>query len=250
MMEQKIFDAVLEEIRPTLLDKSFSEKDGVFLGEKMAIKIEYDESREVFNLLSADVVAGEVGEYKVSSSYLFDSTQQVGDAAAVGIDFNDTIASLLGVNTRKVRRLNDIALPQKSDSETADVGELCNRVLAIFPAYKDLYKERMAADGEFLYVNFFLDTAAKEIAILLQEGNKKKLKKIYDTLNDLYIRGERAVGNAIIVVILGGAVKGDPDLTAKMLDGLTDFPYLKKAVRHISLRTKKDRLLREIYGIQ
>ena len=250
MMEQKIFDAVLEEIRPTLLDKSFSEKDGVFLGEKMAIKIEYDESREVFNLLSADVVAGEVGEYTVSSSYLFDSTQQVGDAAAVGIDFNDTIASLLGVNTRKVRRLNDIALPQKSDGETADVGELCNRVLAIFPAYKDLYKERMAADGEFLYVNFFLDTAAKEIAILLQEGNKKKLKKIYDTLNDLYIRGERAVGNAIIVVILGGAVKGDPDLTAKMLYGLTDFPYLKKAVRHISLRTKKDRLLREIYGIQ
>ena len=107
----------------------------------------------------------------------------------------------------------------------------------------------MAADGEFLYINFFLETAAKEIEQLIEEKNKKKLKKIYDTLNDLYIRGERAVGNAIIVIILGGAIKGDPEKTAFMLEGLEDFPYLKKAVRHISLRTKKDRLLREMYGL-
>ena len=248
-MDQKIINAVLDEIRPTLTDKGFEEKDGVFTGEKLAIKIEYDEARQIFKLLSAEIVAGESQSFSVASSYLFDSTQTVNDAAAVGIDFNDTVATLLGVNTRKVRRIGDIALPTKSDSDTADIGELCNRVLAIFPAYKDLYKERMATEGEFLYVNFFLDTAAKEITALLEADNKKKLKKIYDTLNDLYIRGERAVGNTIIVVILGGAIKGDPALTEKMLEGLTDFPYLKKAVRQISLRTKKDRVLREIYGI-
>ncbi len=248
-MEQKIIDAVLEELRPTLSQNGFEEKDGTFLGENKAFKIEYRADKEIFCLLSADVVAGEVGEYSVASSYLFDSTQRESDAAAVGIDFNDTLTSLLGINTRKARRSFDVALPSKSDSDTADIGELCNRVLAIFPAYKDLYKERVAAEGEFLYIDFFLETAAKEIEALLDADNNKKLKKIYDTLNDLYVRGDRNVGNTIIVVILGGAIKGDAAKTAKMLEGLEAFPYLKKPLRQVALRTKKDRFLREMYGI-
>ncbi|MBQ8550624.1 MAG: hypothetical protein IJ426_04715 [Clostridia bacterium] len=248
-MEQKIIDAVLGEIRPTLTDNGYTEKDGVFTNDSRAVKVEYDESRELFNLLTAEVTAGEVGSYSVAASYLFDSTQRESDAVAVGIDFNDTVTSLLGINPRKARRANDISLPQKSGGDTADIGELCNKILAIFPAYKDLYKERMAEDGEFLYINFFLETAAKEIAQLLEENNKKKLKKIYDSLNDLYVRGDRNVGNTVIVVILGGAIKGDPVKTAAMLEGLEDFPYLKKPVRHIALRTRKDRFLREIYGL-
>lgn len=246
-MEQKIIDAVLAELRPTL--EGYEEKDGAFIGESKAFKVEYNEEKEIFCLLTAEVTAGEVGSYSVASSYLFDSTQRESDAAAVGIDFNDTVTSLLGINTRKARRSMDVALPVKSDSDTADIGELCNKILAIFPTYKDLYKERVAESGEFLYIDFFLETAAKEIEALLEADNKKKLKKIYDSLNDLYVRGDRNVGNTIIVVILGGAIKGDEAKTAKMLEGLEAFPYLKKPVRQIAMRTKKDRLLREIYGI-
>ncbi len=246
-MEQKIIDAVLAELRPTL--EGYEEKDGAFIGESKAFKVEYNEEKEIFCLLTAEVTAGEVGSYSVASSYLFDSTQRESDAAAVGIDFNDTVTSLLGINTRKARRSMDVALPSKSDSDTADIGELCNKILAIFPTYKDLYKERVAENGEFLYIDFFLETAAKEIEALLEADNKKKLKKIYDSLNDLYVRGDRNVGNTIIVVILGGAIKGDEAKTAKMLEGLEAFPYLKKPVRQIAMRTKKDRLLREIYGI-
>lgn len=248
-MEQKIIDAVLAEIRPTLTANGFEEKNGIFAGEKKAFKVEYNEEKQIFCLLAADVIAGEQGEFAVASSYLFDSTQRESDAVSVGIDFNDTLTTILGVNTRVVRRGGEVALPSKSAGDTADIGELANRILAIFPAYKDLYKERVAADGEFLYIDFFMETATKEIATLLDENNKKKLKKIYDTLNDLYVRGDRSVGNAIIVVILGGALKGDADKTAKMLEGLADFPYLQKPVRQIALRTKKDRLLKEIYGI-
>lgn len=248
-MEQKIFDAVLAELRPALEDQGFSEKDGVFTSDKRSFKIDYDEEKQLFLLLSAEVADGQPGEYTVASSYLFDSTQNANDAASVGMDFTDTAASLLGTSTRKMRTANAVALPTKGDGNSADIGELCNKLLAIFPAYKDLYKERVAEDGEFLYVQFMLDTFAKEIRALLEADSGKKLKKIYDSLNDLFIKGDRNVGNTIIVVVLGGATKGDRALSEKLVASLTDFPYLKKGVRTICERAQKDKKLREIYGL-
>lgn len=248
-MEQKIFDAVIDELRPALTDQGFTENDGVFTSDKRSFKIDYDEEKQLFLLLSAEVTDGQVGEYTTASSYLFDSTQTANDAVSVGMDFTDTAASLLGTSTRKMRSANAVSLPTKSDGDSADIGELCNKLLAIFPAYKEEYKTRVADDGEFLYVQFMLDTFAKEIRALIEADSGKKLKKIYDALNDLYVKGDRNVGNTIIVVLLGGAIKGDKDLTEKMLAGLADFPYLKKGVRIISERTAKDKKLREIYGI-
>ncbi len=248
-MEQKIIDAVLAEIRPVLESNGFTENNGIFTSDARAFYVEYNEEKQIFCLNSATVTDGNVGEYTCAGSYLFDSTQTVADAAAVGMDFNDTIASVLGINGRKLRAAQSVALPQKAEGDTADIGALCNKLLAIFPAYKDVYKERVAEDGEFLYIQFLLDTVAPEIKALLEGGNGKKLKKIYDALNDLYVKGDQNVGNTIIVVVLGGAIKGDEALTQKMLEGLADFPYLKKAVYNISRRTKKDKMLKEIYGI-
>ncbi len=249
-MEKKITDAVLAEIRPLLEKHGFSEKDDVFTSDTTAFCVEYNEEKQIFCLNSATVSDGTVGEYETIGSFLFDAEQTVSDAAAVGNDFADTIATRLGVNVRKTRSASEIALPQKGEGESADIGALCNKMLAIFPAYKELYKERVAEDGEFLYVQFLLDTVAPEIRAMLEGGNGKKLKKVYDALNDLFVKGDRSVEDAIIVVILGGAVKGDLALTEKMLEGLNDFPYLKKPLRNISLRTKNDKMLREIYGIQ
>lgn len=248
-MEQKIIDTVVNEIRPVLEGHEFTEKDGVFNNGTTAFCVAYDEERQLFCLNSATVTDGEVGEFSTVGSYLFDSTQSASDAVAVGMDFTDTIATTLGVNTRKLRSASSIALPQKAEGDTADIGALCNKLLAIFPAYKDEYKARIAADGEFLYVQFFLNTFATEIRTLLEGGNGKKIKKVFDSLNDLFVVGDRTVGDTIIVVLLGGAVKGDPTLTEKMLTYLEDFPYLKKQFRFIASRTTKDKRLREMYEI-
>ena len=247
-MEQKIFDAVYAEIRPLLEENNFSEKDGVFESDTRSFKIAYNDEKHLFELLSAEVVDGTLSEFAVVSSYLFDEQSTAADAAAVGIDFNDTLLTLLGVSKRKTRTA-EIALPQKTGGETLTVDDLANKLLAIFPAYKDTYKESVAENGELLYVNFFMNTVTNDIRELLEKDNVKKLKKIYDSLNELYVKGDRTVGNLVVVIVLGGALKGDKELTEKMLSGLTDFPHLKTAVRNISMRTKRDKKLREIYGI-
>ncbi len=248
-MEQNIFDAVLAEIRPTLSENGFSEADGVFSGETRAFKIGYNSEAKLFELYSAEVAEGSTGEFSVASSYLFDDTSTLSDATAVGIDFNDTVTSLLGINTRKTRSASAVALPSRSNSDTPGMDDLCSKLLAIFPQHKDAYKEHIAEHGEFLYVTFLLDTVCADIRALLESGSDKKLKKIYDALNDLYVKGDRNVGNTIVVVVLGGAVKGDAALTEKLLAGLSEFQYLKVAVRNVFARTKKDKRLKELYGI-
>ncbi len=247
-MEQKIFEAIYDEIRPLLTENNFFEKDGVFSGDNRAFKVDYNEERHLFELLSAEVTDGTLGEYASVSSYLFDENSTAADAVAVGIDFNDTISSLLGVSKRKTRSA-EVALPQKTGGDTLTVDDLANKLLAIFPAYKDAYKECVSQYGELLYVDFFQTTVTNDIRELLTKDNHKKLKKIYDALNELYVKGDRTVGNLVVVVILGGTLKGDKELTEKMITGLADFPHLKNAVYNISLRTKRDKKLREIYGI-
>lgn len=247
-MEQKIFDAVYAEIRPLLCENGFSENEGVFTGDTRAFKVEYDEEHHLFHLQTAEVADGTVGEFDVASSYLFDEHSTLTDASSVGIDFNDTAASLLGVNKRKTRSA-EVALPTKTGGDTLTVDDLANKLLAIFPAYKDAYKENVMQNGEFLYVDFFLSTVTADLRELLIKDNSKKLKKIYDALNELYVKGDRTVGNLVVVVILGGTLKGDKELTNKMLAGLADFPHLKSAVYNISARTKRDKKLREMYGM-
>lgn len=247
-MEQKIFDAVKAELSPLFTENGFTENDNSFIGETTAFKIEYDAEKNLFLLLCAEVVDGSTDAYAVASSYLFDENGTLSDAAAVGIDFADTVKTKLGLS-RRVTRSADVALPTKSGADTPGMDDLCNRMLAIFPAYKEQYKENVQENGEFLYVNFFLDTVAVDIRNLIAEGNDKKLKKIYDALNELYVKGDRNVGNVIVVAILGGAVKGDKELTEKLLCGLGDYQYLKSAVRNITDRTAKDKRLKEMYGI-
>ncbi len=247
-MEQKIYDAIYGEIRPILEENNFSETDGVFSNETRAFKVCYNEEKHLFELLSAEATDGVLGEYAVASSYLFDENSTASDASAVGIDFNDTLATLLGVSKRKTRSAN-VALPQKTGGDTLTLDDLANKLLAIFPAYKDAYKDNVSQNGELLYVDFFQNTVTNDIRDLLIKDNTKKLKKIYDALNELFVKGDHTVGNIVVVIILGGTVKGDKELTEKMLAGLADFPHLKTAVYNISLRTKRDKKLREIYGM-
>ncbi len=249
-MEQKFFDAVFEVMAPSLEENGFTFADGVYKSETHAFKVEHNAERNVFELHAAAVTDGEIGEYTVASSYLFDENSTLKDATAVGIDFSDTASSLLGINTRKTRSLSDIALPGKTAGDTPGLDDLCNKLLAIFPKHKESYKEHMQENGEFLYVHFLLETVAVELRSLLEtSAGDKKLKKIFDSLNELYVKGDHTVSDTVVVVVIGAALKGDEKLTERALSVMENHPHLKAAVYNISKRTKKDKKLREMYGM-
>lgn len=248
-MEQKFFDAVNAEISPLLLQNGYEEKDGAFVCDNAAYKVEYNEANRLFELKKASVAEGVVGEYTVISAYLFDEDSTERDATAVGIDFLDTVTTGLGLNPRKTRSASAVALPQKSDGETPGLSDLTSKLLAVFPALKDTYKEHIEENGEFLYVNFYLEHFVPLLAEMLREKPDKKLRKLFDTLNELYCKGDRTVGNLIVVVLIGGAIKGDREALEAALALLSEHQHLKSAVHNIAKRTARDKKLKELYGI-
>lgn len=249
-MEQKFFDAVFAAMDPILSENGVTADGNIRRNDSRAFKVEYNGDKKVFELYSAAVTDGEIGEYTLATSYLFDEASTEKDATAVGIDFSDTALSLLGVSTRRTRSAGDVALPGKTGGETPGIDDLCNKLLAIFPKHKDSYKEHVQENGEFLYVHFLLDTVAVELRDLLENSTgDKKLKKIFDSIDDLYVKGDRTVSDTIVVVVIGGAIKGDPALTERTLSLLDGHQHLKNAVYNISKRTHKDKKLKEMYGI-
>lgn len=246
-MEQKFFDAVNGVLSEALLEAGFTFADGAFTGDALSFRVAYNDEGKVFVLEKASVSEGTVGEYAAVTTYLFDEESTLSDAEAVGIDFADTARNLLGLGRRRVAAA--IQLPKKSDSQNPGIEDLTSKLLAIFPKHKDSYKEHVEEYGEFLYVNFFLETFTLDLREMLDSGNDKKLRKTCDALNELYCKGDRSVSDAVVVVLLGGAVAGDAARAERLLSALANHQFLKPAVHNIIKRTAHDKKLREIYGL-
>ena len=111
-------------------------------------------------------------------------------------DFADSLREIFGMK-KQVSNLKDVALPSKAASRgpTPNVEALAQRFLAIFPQYKDAYREHMAKYGEFLYQDFFARTAAVKLKELCADpkANKKQLEKFFDLLNEMYAEGDANV---------------------------------------------------------
>ena len=98
-------------------------------------------------------------------------------------------------------------------------------MLDFFPALKDEYKNHIAVNGNFLYLNFFGEYLVSNIKQVMISGNKKQIKKLYDILEDMYVKGDRDTVNAVVAVLCAAAYN-DEKVTAavkEMLDSDKHF---------------------------
>ena len=107
-MDSKYFEIVSGGLSEFFNENGFKNQDGVYSNEKLKVKIEYDEENKVFKLLTAE--EGEE-EFKVSSSYLFDETENAKDAEAVVIDFLNTLRDITGIKVKRTVNTDGIDLP-------------------------------------------------------------------------------------------------------------------------------------------
>lgn len=249
-MEIPYYDEVLAGMQEFLEQQAFQPTpDGGFANEKKQFRITFDEKKHLYQLQVADPVEAGEPVYQVIASWLFDESQTARDAQAVAIDFVDELRRQLGVAPPRVRRTTDLSLPDsRSKSDTPDALALCQKTLAIFPQFKDVYRDHMERYGEFLCIDFFSRTLAPKLRELLDEGNKKQLKKVFDMLSEFFVTGDRNVGNLIVVNICCGAVGGDRTRFERASELLQDYPYLQAAVRFVFERQPRDRRLREMLG--
>lgn len=219
-MEYKYLDAVLAEMQDIIKEAGLKIDGNILKNDAKSVKIEHNEDTQMYTIAVADVNGEEVGEYKQISAWLFDDSQTVKDAAAVGIDFADALRKEFGIAAQK-RTVNSLVdLPTTQKGGDMNINALAKKMLDIFPALKDEYKAHVAHYGNFLYLNFFGEHLVPRIVRLFEEGTTKQIKKFYNTIVDFYVQGDNDTINTVIALLAASAYKNET-VTAKIREMLS-----------------------------
>lgn len=234
------YDKLIEKMLPFMTEQGFEAKDGGFAGNEKEVKVVYNQAKKMYELYFKN---GEEAE-KLVSAYLFDETQTEKDIESVAIDFIDTLKSNLGVKKQRVA-VNNVELPDELGGEKVGVGGLTQKLLAIFPQYKETYKEHVAKYGKLLMTEFCHEYFIPSVKELVRSGNKRQIKKFYDAMRDMFIAADSETV-PYIVGILSAAVYGDEELLAAFKEITTDCPSLYAQVINFSANMKRNKKLRSV----
>ncbi|HHW46671.1 MAG TPA: hypothetical protein GXX17_07210 [Clostridiales bacterium] len=217
----------------------------IYMNQKHAVKIAYNYDKKLFELKVAEIKEGQAVEFNTVASWLFDENHTSRDVKAVAIDFEDTLKSIFGIKTSKVNT-KDVSLPTKADSDTPNIDAFTGKFLKLFPEYKDTYREHVSKYGEFLYVDFFKNTAAVKLRELIENKDKSKLIKMIDLLNEFYTEGDSKVSHMIVVVIIGGAFGSDMAKFESVKEYFNEYTHLNSASRAMIQYIAKNKKLQKM----
>lgn len=247
-MNEQVLAKITEQLAGLIETNGFTAntEGDAFQNDRFAFRISHDSDKKMLFLDVAEVSeAGEVGEYSNASSWLFEE-ENLRDAESAGLDFLDSLKGRMGIRGVRTSRSGEVAMPRREAGATPNIEALCVKTLAIFPQFKETYKEHVAHYGSLLYIEFFKSTLMVRLGELLDENNKKSLKKVFAMLCELYTEGDRAVQNVIVGIVLGGAVRGNEKRYQIALEYLEENEYLKSAFVNIVARIGKDKRFAEM----
>lgn len=249
-MDDMIFEIVAGKVRENIEELGLREEDGCFLKDDISFAVKYDENAKTFNLVCKE--KNEDGESESNLSvWLFDENHRKKDAETIGEDFSDCIRKKLGITkSRPVAAAADVALPSsKSKKDGAlTMEQFTQRFLAVYPQYKDDYKENMAVWGSFMPVEFYRTRGAEKLRELAQSGNKKQLDKMFSMLNEFYCQGDRVVADTIMALFFGGAFYNDKELFNTVAGAMEEYPFLKSGATEIVAVAAKNKKFKALFN--
>lgn len=243
-MNIECYNAIIAEMQ-VLLDGQKFVKDGeIFKNENKAVKVFYNEDRKTVNLAVADVSEEGIGDFATVNSWLFGDDQGPKDATSVGVDFADTLRGELGIKKASRSVANNIALPTSEKGDSITLTTLTQKLLAIYPQYKDTYKEEVAKYGKFLFIDFYTRYFIPEIKALIAggEANRKQLKKVFDMLDEIYVQGDSAATDAVVMVI-ATAIYGDDKAIETANNQMGENTHMKISVKEMLAQIKSNKKL-------
>ncbi len=229
-MDNRYLEKVVDEMKPFFDENGFKEVDGIYKNDKKAVKVEYNDERQMYVLKTADIEEDGIFNLGEASAWLFDDSQNAKDAEAVGIDFTATLKAELGIkHKRSATAASAIDLPTASKNGSYNITAFTKKVLDVFPVLKDEYKAHVAVYGNFLYLNFFGEKLVPQIKAVLLENNKKSVKKLFDVFQNGYLQGDRDTVN-IIVAVVAAACVNDETVKANAVAALGDNKHFVDAI--------------------
>ena len=202
-LDNRYYDNLINSMKPFFDENGFKNNDNIFSNEKIKVKIEYNEPKQMYLLFVSN---SEEPDYNEINAWLFDDSQNVKDIEAISIDFCNSLKKELGIkNTRSRNATDNIELPSSTKNGTINITAFTKKMLDIYPTLKDEYKEHVSFYGNFLYINFFGENLVPLFKNTFSNGNKKQIKKLYDVFEDIYLKGDRSTVNTLIAVLCASA---------------------------------------------
>lgn len=248
-MDNRYQSKVLAELSGLFEEQGFKNENGVFKNAKKAVKVNYDEPRQSYVLLVADIDEdGAESEFAELSSWLFDDSQTESDAESVGIDFADTLRKNMGIKVRTAAGAA-VELPTAEKGSSVKIAGFAKKVLDVYPQFKDDYKEHIAKYGNFLYLNFFGETLVPQIKETMKQNNKKSRKKLFDMLENAYINGDKETVNTVVAVLAAAALN-DEQIKTAIDDMLSENTHFKTSFDNFLPELASKKKLKEAFGIK
>lgn len=226
-------------------DKSIS-----FSSNKGVYRLTHDGETSVLSLEVSYEDNGANTEFNTVSKNLFDlEVIDSRDIKSVTNEIVDELERLFKV--KKQVNLDKVKMPKavsrtkaKNGIISYDTDSLANRFGTLYPEYKEYIKANIAAYGEFLPEDFFMNYGTAKVLDVIKNGTKAEQKKLFKMLGEIYEDGTNEVQDIIAVTILG-EMKNDKEMMAVADEYMTD--YMAGAVHEVNkLTAKKNRFTKKL----
>lgn len=213
------FEPLSEEIT-----SSDEEAVAMYAGENGVLKFVYaDEKLVVYS--GADAENTDDTPTKLLTSLLADDAD-VKDVKFVAGEMSESLQEKFGKKTVAPKKATQKA--QQTVSKAAvkngsfyDPNTLASKLCLVFPELRTAYKENLASYSEFLSEDFFVNYATPRIIEAINENKPQTMKKMFQTLNEIYEDGTNDTQSLIAVTILG-ELNNDQILLARCVDYMSE----------------------------
>ena len=243
-MDIAVFKKITDGCAELLGNNGFKngESTGEFIKDNTKFTVKFIEESKMMVLEYTENLEME-SEPAVLSSWLYEGN--AGDVAVITEDFCEQIGVKLGIAKPSASVIpQNVAMPtKKAKGDEQDIESLTQKMLAIFPAFKDDYKENVSKYKSFLYVDFY----KKTILVKMREwtddygANKRNLDKVFKALAEVYYNCDKATADLICGLIVAGTFYDRAELLEGCVAPLTEFPVFATACKEATAAAAKNK---------
>lgn len=196
----------------------------LYAGEKGALKLQYQNERvELFAADDAETLESDGKRLLVS---LLPGGADERDVKYVVSEMSETLETRFSQKVVAKKKQGPKA-PQTVSKAAVKAGSfydpntLASKLCLVFPELRDAYKENLAQYEEFLAEEFFENYGTPRVIAAIKENKPATMKKLFQTLNEIYEDGTNDTQSLIAVTILG-ALNNDQVLLARCVDYMSE----------------------------
>ena len=219
-------------------------------GTKGRVRIEYTDGKLALycaNSQESEVADEDMGRESLSLLEL--DTYNENDIKYICEDYSETLASFFGIKRAKDGK-KKLPTPvsktaAKSGALSYDLTTLGSRFVGIYPELKDDYRRNVETYGEFLAEEFFESKGASVVIQTLKGGDKIKLRRLFNLLNEIYEDGTNETQSLIAVTLLGG-LSEYPELAELAYESMSETmrPPVEEVIKYLASSKSRSAKLR------